>query len=204
MKNRKYKVLLLACMAFFLVQCEDQAGKKTTRGDDKDKIIAEYKKTSGFASQELYGEHLVIIGGCNDCHTPKKMGPQGPVLDSFNMLSGHPANAPIPDIDRKMAQSKGLVITNDLTSWVGPWGVSFTANLTPDDTGIKNWTVDQFKLAIREGKFHGQANGRTLLPPMPWDMYRHMTDEELAAVFAYLKSLKPIENLVPAPLPPAN
>ena len=101
-------------------------------------------------------------------------------------------------------QAKGLVVTNDLTTWVGPWGVSFAANLTPDETGIAAWDFDRFKTTIRFGRYHGDQNGRMLLPPMPWEMYRHMSDDELAAVFAYLKSLPPVANQVPAPLPPAQ
>lgn len=134
----------------------------------------------------------------------KKMTAQGPVEDMDRALAGHIAGSPTPDVNRKEMQDKGLVVTGDLTSWVGPWGVSFTANLTSDSTGIGTWKEEQFMLAIREGKFKGLANGRTLLPPMPWVMYKNMTDDELKAVFAYLKSTKPIRNVVPAPLPPAT
>ena len=132
------------------------------------------------------------------------MGKFGPELDSVLTLSGRPAKRPLFDIDRKAMAGKGLIVTDDLTAWAGPWGVSFTANLTPDETGLAGWTLDQFKIAIRHGKYHGMENGRTLLPPMPWEMYKHMSDDEMAAVFAYLKTLTPINNLVPAPLPPAQ
>lgn len=108
------------------------------------------------------------------------------------------------DVDRKAMETKGLVVTMDLTEWVGPWGVSYTANLTPDDTGIGNWTEEQFFTALREGKYKGLAGSRPLLPPMPWEMYRNMTDSEIRAVFAYLKSIKAVSNLVPQPLPPAS
>ena len=69
-------------------------------------------------------------------------------------------------------------------------GISYTANLTSDATGIGNWKEQQFMYAIREGKFKGLAGSRTLLPPMPWEMYRHMTDGELKAIFAYLKTTR--------------
>lgn len=156
----------------------------------------------GYESQEKWGEHLVTIAGCNDCHTPKKMTAMGPELDSSLLLSGHPAQMPAPDVDRKEMEKKGLAVTNDLTSWVGPWGVSYAANITSDPTGIGNWEESTFIRAIREGKFKGIESGRPLLPPMPWQMYRNMTDDELKAVFAFLKSTKPVQNLVPQFQPP--
>lgn len=94
-------------------------------------------------------------------------------------------------------ESKGLAVSGTLTAWVGPWGVSYTANLTSDATGIGNWEESSFIRAIREGKYKGIASARSLLPPMPWPMYRHMADNELKAIFAYLKSTKPISNVVP-------
>jgi hypothetical protein len=108
------------------------------------------------------------------------------------------------DINRKELETKVVVVNLLLTEWSGPWGVSYTANLTPDDTGIGSWSEEQFFKAIRHGKFKGLDGSRTLLPPMPWEMYRHMTDGELSAIFAYLKSIKPVNNLVPPPLPPAG
>lgn len=158
----------------------------------------------GFESQIKFGEHLVLIAGCHDCHTPKKMGPHGPELDMDLALSGHPAQMPAPDVDRKEMESKGVAATSTLTAWVGPWGISYAANLTSDATGIGNWEESHFMTAIREGKFKGLPNNRTLLPPMPWEMYRNMTDEELKAIFAYLKSTKPIKNTVPAAEPPVT
>jgi len=157
----------------------------------------------GYETQVKWGEHLVTICGCNDCHTPKKMGPMGPELDSTLMLSGHPSSMPGPDVDRKLMESKGNIVTNTLTAWAGPWGISYTANLTSDETGIGTWQESNFITAIRDGKFKGLASARSLLPPMPWQMYRNMTDDELKAVFAYLKSTKPVKNVVPEPTPPA-
>ena len=157
---------------------------------------------AGFESQVKWGEHLVTVSACHDCHSPKKMTDHGPEIDSALLLSGHPAQLPPPDVNRKDLESKGLVTTSDLTSWIGPWGISFAANLTSDATGTGNWKEDQFMYAIREGKFKGLAGSRSLLPPMPWQMYRNMTDDELKANFAYLKTTKPINNVVPPPVPP--
>ncbi|WP_266204954.1 c-type cytochrome [Pontibacter kalidii] len=150
------------------------------------------------------GEHLVITSACHDCHTPKKMTAKGQEFDFSRALSGHPADMPPPDVNRKEMEQKGLVVTQTLTAWVGPWGISYAANITSDATGIGNWTEKQFFTAIREGKYKGIETSRPLLPPMPWDMYRNMTDEELSAIFAYLKSTKPIKNVVPAPEPPVT
>ena len=126
----------------------------------------------------------------------------GPVPDESLTLSGHPANMPPPDVDRKEMESKGLAVTNDLTSWVGPWGISYAANITSDSTGIGNWTEEQFMLCLREGKFKGLAANRQLLPPMPWQDFKFLRDDELKAVFAYLKSTAPIKNVVPAAASP--
>lgn len=158
----------------------------------------------GYDSQVKWGEHLVAICGCTDCHTPKKMGPMGPEPDTSLFLSGHPAQMPPVDIDRKMAESKGIVATNMLTAWVGPWGISYAANLTSDETGIGAWQESNFITAIRKGVFKGIEGARPLLPPMPWPQYRNMTDDELKAIFAYLKSTKPIKNIVPEPTPPVS
>lgn len=158
----------------------------------------------GFKSQIAWGEHLVIIGGCHDCHTPKKMTAHGPVLDSALFLSGHPADMPRIDIDRKEIESKGLAVAMDLTEWIGPWGVSFSANLTPDGTGIGSWDEAQFIYCLRHGVTKGIPGSRNMLPPMPFEMIGQMTDSEMKAVFAYLKSIKPVRNLVPLPIPPTS
>jgi hypothetical protein len=155
-----------------------------------------------FENEIAWGEHLVTILDCNVCHTPKKMTDKGPVWDMDLMLSGRPAERPGLDIDRKEIESKGLTVTGDLTEWAGPWGISYAGNLTPHETGIGTWSEEQFFLAMREGKFKGLAESRTLLPPMPWQSFSHMTDDELKAIFSYLKSIKPVENIVPAALPP--
>lgn len=193
---------MLFCVVIFFSQCDEK--KSSVHQMSLQNLPVKNAEFNGFKSQIDWGEHLVIIGACHDCHTPKKLTSRGPVLDTALWLSGHPASMPLIDIDRKEIESKGLAVAMDLTEWVGPWGVSFSANLTPDPTGIGSWTEEQFMYCIREGKLKGVAGSRTLLPPMPWDMVRQMTDDELKAVFAYLKSIKPVNNLVPAPLPPLS
>lgn len=143
------------------------------------------------------GKYLVTIGACHDCHSPKAAN--GMDIDTTRLLSGHPKDEKLPPI----VESKDWVMFGmGLTSFVGPWGVSYSANLTPHETGTGNWTFEQFKTAIRKGKYKGLEGTRDLLPPMPWQMYRNMTDDDLKAVFTYLQSLPPIDNLVPQPIPP--
>ena len=147
---------------------------------------------------------LVIGGGCHDCHTPKKIGPNGPEADMSRALSGHPESekitAPFP-------QPKGIPwtthINDHLTAWSGAWGVSFAANLTPDmNTGLGIWTEEMFLNALKKGKHMGTS--RPILPPMPWMAIRNYNDEDLKAIFAYLRSIPPITNHVPEPIPPVG
>lgn len=145
------------------------------------------------------GAYLTTIGACHDCHSPKIMTPQGPEPDPARLLSGHPQNDPIPAITNSQ---DWILFSQDLTAFVGPWGVSFAANLTPDDTGTGNWTFEQFKTALRKGKYKGLQTGRDLLPPMPWQMYQHFTDDDMLAIFTYLRSLPKVNNLVPMPIAP--
>ena len=153
------------------------------------------------------GKMLVSGGACNDCHTPKvfvKMGPMMvPVPDTTRLLSGHPADSKLPEVPKGVIAPDqwGGVFSNDLTAWAGPWGVSFTRNLTPDvATGIGSWTEDMFVKTIKSGKHMGE--GRDILPPMPWPEYRNLPDADLKAIFAYLRSIKPVENAVPDPIAP--
>jgi hypothetical protein len=162
----------------------------------------EKPKYGGYESQVQWGEHIVTIAGCNDCHTPKKMTPMGPANDSSLMLSGHPEGAPAPDVDRKMIESKGMVVTQDFTSWVGPWGITYTANLTPDPTGTGNWTEDQFVYALKNMVSKGLPASRHLLPPMSLMPAKDMEEAEMRAIYAYLRTIKPIKNNSVQPTPP--
>ena len=156
------------------------------------------------AEQLARGKYLVTIGGCHDCHTPWIIQPDGkPGPDRSRALSGHPQDFPITAPAKHTSDRFAVSIAPMNTAYSGDWGVSFAANLTPDTmTGTGIWTFDIFKNTIRNGRHWGV--GRPLLPPMPWFNYREMTDEDLAAVFAYTRTLKPIRNEVPQPLPPAT
>jgi hypothetical protein len=148
------------------------------------------------------GEYLVTFGSCHDCHTPFKPGPKGPEPDMTRALSGHPADVvmpPPPALDAAWV----FAGSGTNTAWTGPWGVSFTANLTSDkETGIGNWTEEMFVVALRTGRHEGR--GRPILPPMPWRFVGSLSDEDLRAVFAYLQSTPPIRNKVPSPIDPAE
>jgi hypothetical protein len=146
------------------------------------------------------GRYLVTVVGCNDCHTPMKMTPNGPVPDMERFLSGHPEGS----IDPSLAPGKTdlFVAGPDLTAFRFPFGIVYTRNLTPDKTGLGEWTEDQFVKTMRTGRHQG--DGRALLLPMPWFNFGTMTDADLKAMFAFLKSIKPIANTVPDPkVPPA-
>jgi hypothetical protein len=198
----KLQSIAIAATGLFALSLFTQCTPKTTAKEEAVTDSSSATAYAGFGTQEKWGEHLVTVSGCNDCHTPKIMTAQGPAPDTSLRLSGHPANMPPPDIDRGMVEKKGLIVTSTLTAWTGPWGTSFTANLTPDPTGIGNWDLNNFMVAIREGKAKGLPGARTLLPPMPWQEFKFMTDEELQAIFAYLRSIKPVHNVVPAAIPP--
>jgi len=158
----------------------------------------------GKQSEQLRrGEYLATYGGCSDCHTPKVMSPQGPVPDPSRLLSGHPQNETVPPVPAGALSAGGwMAVTNGhLTAWAGPWGVSYAANLTPDKrTGLGGWTAEQFVRTMRTGKHLGV--GRPVLPPMPVAAVAALTDADLRALFAWLQSIKAIENQVPPPSPP--
>jgi hypothetical protein len=143
----------------------------------------------------------VRTSGCHDCHTPWKIGEAGPEPDMSRALTGHPADLVMPP-PPTLPEGPWLWIGSaSNTAFAGPWGVSFAANLTPDpETGLGKWTLDTFMQTIRTQRHEGK--GRPLLPPMPAAVYAQLTDEDLSAVFAYLQSLPPVKNRVPAPVDP--
>jgi cytochrome c553 len=164
-------------------------------------LLAQTTATAG-ASRVERGAYLVRAMGCHDCHTPWKPGPKGPEPDMSRALSGHPADVVMPPPPKP----QGLWIWNGAatnTAFAGPWGVSFTANLTPDpETGLGRWTAETFITALRTGRHEGK--GRPILPPMPWPMIRNLDDEDLRSVFAFLQSLPPVRNHVPTPVDPED
>jgi len=152
------------------------------------------------------GKYLVSAMGCDDCHTPTKMGANGPEPDMSLRLSGHQASMTLPPPPPPSGPWT-VAATATTTAWSAPWGISYTRNLTPDKaTGLGEWTEQQFIDTLRTGRRQGR--GREILPPMPWPAFKNLNDADLKAIFAYLKTVKPIENKVPEPVlaapPPAK
>ncbi len=155
------------------------------------------------ADKVARGKYVVTTSGCNDCHTPWIMGPGGPEPDMSRMLSGHPQDVPITAPISLAGDPWIAAVSGTNTAWSGPWGVSFTANLTPDsETGLGKWTLRNFVDTIRTGRHMGR--GREILPPMPIPMYKHFSDADLEAIYTYLQSIPAISNKVPEPLPPVQ
>jgi len=200
MKNQNLVVLLL-CICVYILGCKPKAAETTTE-------TAEAPPPTMTKQDSIKrGAYFVTIMGCNDCHSPKIFTKAGEMLfDSTRLLSGHPAGDPDPSLGKKGSTTpqEGIVAGIDFTSYVGPWGRSFAANITPDVTGVGEWTFEQFKKVLTEGKFKGMDGGRPIMPPMPWFNFKHLQEEDMRMIWAYLRSVKPISNKVPEYIPPSK
>ncbi len=147
------------------------------------------------------GRYLVETIGCEDCHSPKVMTEYGPAPDPERRFAGH-VEGDVKDKVAKDALANWALFNMSLTAAAGPWGISYAANISSDESGIGTWTDEQFIRAMREGQFKGLVGTRKLLPPMPWPNFAKLTDDDLKAMLAYLKSTKPVQNVVPEPLSP--
>ena len=150
------------------------------------------------------GTYLVRAMGCNDCHTPWKMTEHGPEPDMTRALTGHPEQiGPLKPAEHAKEGPWVWSGAATNTAFSGAWGVSYAANLTPDqNTGLGIWTEDMFVRAIRTGRHMGVS--RPIMPPMPWPMFRNLNDEDLKSIYAYLRTIKPVTNHVPDYQPPAE
>lgn len=197
-KTLHITVVVLSVMAVIAACSDAGSNDKETKKDDISTIRKKEK-------DELIGrgKYLVTVSGCNDCHSPKIMTPMGPIPDTTRLMSGYPSEKGIPTLSEALAKDQSWVkMSHDVTAFAGPWGMTFGANLTPDEaTGIGNWTEEVFVKTIRTGKHLGQEGGRPVMPPMPWYMIAKMTDEDLSSMYQYLMSLPAISNRVPAPIP---
>jgi len=145
------------------------------------------------------GAKLVQVGGCMDCHTPFKMGANGPEKDLARGLSGHPESLHMPE-PPQLPAAWNWAGSATMTAFVGPWGISYAANLTPDrETGIGTWKETDFIQAMRTGKHMGVA--RPIMPPMPWQTLSGLPEKDLQAIFAYLKAQPAMKNKVPEYVP---
>jgi cytochrome c553 len=150
-----------------------------------------------------HGAYLAKTMLCNDCHTPWKVGPNGPEPDVSRALIGHPEDLKLPPAPQLPEGPWAIVASASMTAWSGAWGTSYTANLTPDkETGLGEWTEEMFIKTMRTGLHQGK--GRPVLPPMPWPWIGQLTDSDLKDLFAYLQSLPPVKNRVPAPVDPTE
>jgi mono/diheme cytochrome c family protein len=108
---------------------------------------------------------------CADCHTPHDWT--------------KPEEPPVP----------GTLGSGEVMPLKDLPGTIVASNLTSDrETGLGQWSDDEIARAIREGV---DRNGRTLFPIMPYEWYRHMSDEDLASVVVFLRSLPPTRNQLP-------
>lgn len=188
-----------ALSLFALTGCKEENYAKVPQTSPKQELVE--MQEEGLVKR---GEYLVTTIGCADCHSPKRMGERGPEEIAELKLSGYPQDQKLPKVDPAIIKNGWMLMNEDLTAAVGPWGVSFSANLTSSETGIGNWSLEQFKTAMRQGKFKGMENGRDLLPPMPWQNFAKLSNKDLEAVYRYLQSTAPVENVVPAPIPPTK
>jgi mono/diheme cytochrome c family protein len=150
------------------------------------------------------GEYLAAAGACSECHTPMRMGPNGPEPDVSRFMSGHPESEIVDPAPARTEHSTTWMWSQSNTVFIGDFGTSFAINLTPDEaTGIGAWTEDIFVKTLKTGRHWGAA--RPILPPMPWQAYSQMTDDDLKAMYAYLRSIPAIKNRVPeaVPAPPS-
>jgi cytochrome c553 len=166
-----------------------------------DGAAARDSRGESVAARVERGAYLVRIMGCNDCHTPWKVGPRGPEPDMTRALTGHPSDLVMPPAPALPAGPWVWVAAGTNTAFAGPWGVSFAANLTPDaETGLGKWTEEMFIATMRTRRHQGK--GRPVLPPMPVQMLAALSDQDIRDVFGYLRSLPPVRNRVPAPIDP--
>ncbi len=183
-------------LVFTIASCKNKFQEHT---ESSDKVMELNDK-----NEISRGKYLVGIMGCNDCHSPKRMGKHGPEIIPELLLSGYPSDRPVINFESPLLKKGFVIFYPDLTAAAGPWGISFAGNLTPDDTGIGNWSLEQFKIAMTKGKFKGRENARMLLPPMPWTNFSELTDKDLRAIFKYLQSINSVSNVVPPPVSPEN
>jgi hypothetical protein len=190
---RKGMALLVASLALATAGAAAAKGKNANGGKDAKAM-----------DPVMRGMYIVSTSGCNDCHTPwvfnKDLGL--PMPDMSRMLSGHPA-ADVDSATKINPKSDLALISVDFTAFTLPFGTVYSQNLTPDkETGLGNWTEEMFIKSIRTG-MHMGAEGRPVLPPMPWPEFRNFTDDDLKAIWAFLQSIPAVHNPVPDPKVPS-
>ena len=206
-KNNRYSLLYLRRLIIGLVLLSilSACGSKVEPVLEKDPKRDE--------QEELYrkynierGKRLVELGVCTQCHTPKIKTALGYMPDKNRFLSGYAQDQELPDLpyaEIMAGEAEKTFYTTDATVWVGRWGVSFAANLTPDpETGIGNWEEEDFIDIFRDGKHFGQESPR--ISPMPVNVYSQLGFFELRSIFMYLQTIPPVSNEVPTRIPPED
>ncbi len=191
MKNKTQLLLASALLGMTaLLSCSNLSGNENNNSTPDSKPAVSVQR----------GEYLVNTIGCDDCHSPKRMGAHGPELIPELRLSGFPEKGQLPEINQSSIQKGWVLMSPDLTATAGPWGITYAANITSDETGIGNWKEENFVKAIREGVSKGLTGNRPILPPMPWANFSKLSDDDLKSIYAYLKTVKPVHNIVPQPV----
>jgi hypothetical protein len=175
-----------------------------TSGESKETAALSLANEPSNADKIARGHYLVDLCGCHDCHSPKIFAPEGTSLDSSRLLSGHPEGSTLPPLDeRSFTPGYWVMFSPNLSAYVGTWGITYSANITPDSaTGIGAWSEQDFVKALQTGKHQGKEGGRQILPPMPWGKFGKMTEEDLRSMYAYLRLIPAVKNKVPAPVAP--
>jgi mono/diheme cytochrome c family protein len=177
MKPRYFLALALGTLILIGAAC--------ALSSSQEKIPADWEQGSYIER----GDYLVnYLGYCVGCHTP--LGRDGQ-MDKSRFLSGVPA---------KFAGAKAG--PPQIAGFPGPRGARFYAkNVTPDpETGIGRWSEDQFVLTFRTGV---RPDGtKYAVSPMEWNIYANMKEQDVRAIYRYLRTIKPVSNKVPADIPP--
>lgn len=121
------------------------------------------------ANAVAYGDYLVRMGACRDCHTPAD--DQGQAIPGMEFAGGFPL--------------------------IGPYGQVASANITPAPSGIPSYTEDLLLEMMRTGR----VKARKIHDAMPWKLYGQQTDDDLKAMFAYLRTIAPVQHRVDNSLP---
>jgi hypothetical protein len=199
----KYSAVVL--LTLLLITVTGCTSTKSTFEPQKESTTSAYVERYRLYRIER-GKQLVSLGGCDKCHTPKIKTLFGTESDPERFLSGYPQGEPLPELpdsEPGTGEWENTFYTTDGTVWVGRWGVSFAANITPDpETGLGAWTEEQFIETFRGTDHIG--GGSTIRSSMPMQAYSQLSNEELRSIYLYLQVIKPIKNKVPDPVRPDN
>jgi mono/diheme cytochrome c family protein len=162
MSNRVHAFLLACVLLLTLPACQvESEGGAVAAADSSDRPFV-------MASDSIAaGRYLVVIAGCNDCHTPGYLE--------------NPASVP-----------ESAWLTGVPVGFRGPWGTTYPRNLrlTASQMDADTWVQT--------------LHTRTALPPMPWVNVNSMSEQDLRAIYHYIRTLQPIGNPAPEPVPPGQ